>query len=389
MSKKNKWILIIIILAAVFTGIFYKLVKSAKKGVEVKTGNVSEGDITVYFSTTGNVESKNKKEYYIQSPVKVLKTNFNIGDNVKKGDVVAELETQDMSLQLKTAEKQLNIAELQLESLKEQKANAKNMKDQSQNVQQGSNVQPGSSVQPGSNMQQGSMGGSAPSVDIDKQIKIQENQVEIAKLNIESIKQSISNQQRYIKADFDGTITGMNIKAGDYVKPQVPAVVVEDIKNLQIAMNVNQYDINRIKAGQEAFVNYNNKKYKAVVSSISPSASKVTSQTGQDTVIKVTADLTENDGAIKSGFDVDVNIKTGGKKGILKVPAEAVITDKENNEKVYAVKDGIAKLTNIKTGLSSDTEYEVLEGLSKDETVILNPSMNVIDGVKVTIKDVK
>lgn len=377
MSKKNKWILIIIILAAIFTGIFYKFVKSAKKGVEVKIGNVSEGDITVSFSTTGNVESKNKKEYYIQSPVKVLKTNFNLGDNVKKGDVVAELETQDMSLQLKTAEKQLNIAELQLEGLKEQKTNAEKMKNQSQNVQSGSSVQPGS------------MGGSASSADIDKQIKIQENQVEIAKLNIESIKQNISKQQRYIKADFDGTVTDINIKAGDYVKPQMPAVVIEDIKNLQIAMNVNQYDINRIKIGQEAFVNYNNKKYKAAVSSISPSASKVTSQTGQDTVIKVTADLTENDGAIKSGFDVDVNIKTGGKKGILKVPAEAVITDKENNEKVYAVKDGIAKLTNIKTGLSSDTEYEVLEGLSKDETVILNPSMNVIDGVKVTIKDVK
>jgi len=383
MSKKKKWILIIIILAAIFAGIFYKLVKGAKKGVEVKTGNVSEGDITVYFSTTGNVESKNKKEYYVQSPVKVLKTNFNLGNNVKKGDVIAELETQDMSLQLKTAEKQLNIAELQLESLKEQKANAKNMKNQSQNVQQGSSMQQGSNVQPGS------MGGSAPSADIDKQIKIQENQVEIAKLNIESIKQSMSNQQRYIKADFDGTITGMNIKAGDYVKPQVPAVVIEDIKNLQMTMNVNQYDINRIKTGQEAFVNYNNKKYKAVVSSISPSASKVTSQTGQDTVIKVNADLTENDGAIKSGFDVDVSIKTGEKKGVLKVPAEAVITDKENNEKVYVVKDGTAKLTNIKTGLSSDTEYEVLEGLSKDETVILNPSINVADGVKVTIKDVK
>lgn len=384
MSKKNKWILIIIILAAVFTGIFYNFVKNAKKGVEVKTGNVSEGDITVSFSTTGNVESKNKKEYYIQSPVKVLKTNFNLGNNVKKGDVIAELETQDMSLQLKTAEKQLNIAELQLESLKDQKANAEKMKNQSQNVQQGSNVQSGS------NVQQGSMGGSDPSVDIDKQIKIQENQVEIAKLNIESTKQNISNQQRYIKADFDGTITDMNIKAGDYVKPQVPVVVIEDIKNLQIAMNVNQYDINRIKKGQEAFVDYNNKKYKAVVSSISPSASKVTSQSGQqDTVIKVIADLTENDGAIKSGFDVDVSIKTGEKKGVLKVPAEAVITDKENNEKVYVVKDGAAKLTNIKTGLSSDTEYEILKGLSKDETVILNPSINVADGVKVTIKDVK
>ena len=278
MSKKNKWILIIIILAAVFTGIFYNFVKNAKKGVEVKTGNVSEGDITVSFSTTGNVESKNKKEYYIQSPVKVLKTNFNLGNNVKKGDVIAELETQDMSLQLKTAEKQLNIAELQLESLKDQKANAEKMKNQSQNVQQGSNVQSGS------NVQQGSMGGSDPSVDIDKQIKIQENQVEIAKLNIESTKQNISNQQRYIKADFDGTITDMNIKAGDYVKPQVPVVVIEDIKNLQIAMNVNQYDINRIKKGQEAFVDYNNKKYKAVVSSISPSASKVTSQSGQQEI---------------------------------------------------------------------------------------------------------
>ena len=119
---------------------------------------------------------------------------------------------------------------------------------------------------------------------------------------------------------------------------------------------------------------------------MSPTATKVITQTGGDNVVKVYVDLLNNDGTIKPGFNVDVDIKIGEKKDTIKVPSEAIVSDKNGNEFVYVVENGIAKQKKVKTGLASDLETEIISGVNVGEKVILNPTSSIEDGTKVSVK---
>jgi HlyD family secretion protein len=389
MKNSVKTFLIVLVILAIVASTVYAISiknKNSASTVEVNAAKVEKGDIVSLFSTTGVVESKSKQEYYILSPTKVLKVYVSVGDNVKKGDKLLELETQDLSTQYQIAQKQLEIAQMQLDALKNLK---EKQSQQSQFTAQIPNTSLPQQLPSGeSTVQQPSTSQiQTSSLSLDDQIKLQQKQVEIAELNLKNIKQNMYKQQKYVIAEFDGTVTIVNAKDNSYfTSSQFPAIAVEDLNNLQIALDVNPYDAVNLKEGQKAYIHFADKTFEGVVSKVSPTATKVITQTGGDNVVKVYVDLLNNDGTIKPGFNVDVDIKIGEKKDTIKVPSEAIVSDKNGNEFVYVVENGIAKQKKVKTGLASDLETEIISGVNVGEKVILNPTSSIEDGTKVSVK---
>lgn len=389
MKKSVKTFLIVLVILAIVASTVYAISiknKNSASTVEVNAAKVEKGDIVSLFSTTGVVESKSKHEYYILSPTKVLKVYVSVGDNVKKGDKLLELETQDLSIQYQIAQKQLEMAQMQLDALKKLK---EKQSQQSQVAAQIPNTSLPQQLPSGeSTVQQPSTSQiQTSSLSLDDQIKLQQKQVEIAELNLKNIKQNMYKQQKYVIAEFDGTVTIVNAKDNSYfTSSQFPAIAVEDLNNLQIALDVNPYDAVNLKEGQKAYIHFADKTFEGVVSKVSPTATKVITQTGGDNVVKVYVDLLNNDGTIKPGFNVDVDIKIGEKKDTIKVPSEAIVSDKNGNEFVYVVENGIAKQKKVKTGLASDLETEIISGVNVGEKVILNPTSSIEDGTKVSVK---
>jgi HlyD family secretion protein len=389
MKNSVKTFLIVLVILAIVASTVYAISmknKNSASTVEVNAAKVEKGDIVSLFSTTGVVESKSKQEYYILSPTKVLKVYVSVGDNVKKGDKLLELETQDLSTQYQIAQKQLEIAQMQLDALKNLK---EKQSQQSQFTAQIPNTSLPQQLPSGeSTVQQPSTSQiQTSSLSLDDQIKLQQKQVEIAELNLKNIKQNMYKQQKYVIAEFDGTVTIVNAKDNSYfTSSQFPAIAVEDLNNLQIALDINPYDAVNLKEGQKAYILFADKTFEGVVSKVSPTATKVITQTGGDNVVKVYVDLLNNDGTIKPGFNVDVDIKIGEKKDTIKVPSEAIVSDKNGNEFVYVVENGIAKQKKVKTGLVSELETEVISGVNIGEKVILNPTSSIEDGTKVSVK---
>jgi HlyD family secretion protein len=389
MKNSVKTFLIVLVILAIVASTVYAISiknKNSASTVEVNAAKVEKGDIVSLFSTTGVVESKSKQEYYILSPTKVLKVYVSVGDNVKKGDKLLELETQDLSIQYQIAQKQLEIAQMQLDALKKLK---EKQSQQSQVAAQIPNTSLPQQLPSGeSTVQQPSISQiQTSSLSLEDQIKLQQKQVEIAELNLKNIKQNMYKQQKYVIAEFDGTVTIVNAKDNSYfTSSQFPAIAVEDLNNLQIALDVNPYDAVNLKEGQKAYIHFADKTFEGIVSKVSPTATKVITQTGGDNVVKVYVDLLNNDGTIKPGFNVDVDIKIGEKKDTIKVPSEAIVSDKNGNEFVYVVENGIAKQKKVKTGLASDLETEIISGINVGEKVILNPTSSIEDGTKVSVK---
>ena len=110
---------------------------------------------------------------------------------------------------------------------------------------------------------------------------------------------------------------------------------------------------------------------------------RVAQNNAQNTPV-VYADVTiENpDGNIFLGIEGKAEILTGSAEGVVLVPYEAVNTDK-NGDFCYLVKDGAIVRQNVVTGISSDMDVEIKEGVSEGDTVVISSDMDLMEGLQV------
>ncbi len=105
-------IIIVSLLAAVIYQVFLKKEKSAFTLVEI-----TRGQIIQEVSETGQVEKGEKINLSFQNAGKIEKIYVEVGENVKKGDILAKLETNNLKIQLQDAKAALSLVQAQLNKL--------------------------------------------------------------------------------------------------------------------------------------------------------------------------------------------------------------------------------------------------------------------------------
>ncbi|QGU94830.1 HlyD family efflux transporter periplasmic adaptor subunit [Clostridium bovifaecis] len=223
----------------------------------------------------------------------------------------------------------------------------------------------------------------------EEKIKQVDNAINIAKVNLDSAKSKINNVDKGIIADFDGVITTINVSEGGVGNPGQPAIILENI-NLKLVVSLGRYDAEKVKLNQEATIKGIDKSYKGRVSFISPAAKGSASAPsiggingGGDTTLNIDIDILDKSQDLKINFDADVDLLIGSANNILKIPVEAIINDKDDKNYVFINENGVAKQKEIRIGLQSDTEVQVLQGLKEGEKVILNPGNIIKSGMKI------
>ena len=342
MKKKT----IIITGAILVIGLFLILgvFKSKKNSnISVKTIKVTKGNVESYLSTTGDVVSKNKKEY-LGGQAKIKKVNVKVGDKVKKGQSLLNFDMSEL-------ENDRQVAQMEYDNAISQKKALKSI--------------------------------------TSSQIEQVENSVRLAELKLESVNDKINESEETI-ADIDGIVTEVNAQAGGISAGQgQPLVVVENVDDLKVAVSLGKYDSTKVKKGMKVFVKNDDKKYEAKVDFIAPTAKKTIKEAGggNDTTLDCEIYLSKNNSKdLRVGFDVDVDILLGESKNVLKIPLESIKTDKYNKSHVYVVEEGKVKEKPVQLGTQSDMEAEIISGLKSGEKVILNPNTSIKTGVSVQEK---
>ncbi|MDO5448312.1 MAG: hypothetical protein Q4F70_01750 [Clostridia bacterium] len=168
------------------------------------------------------------------------------------------------------------------------------------------------------------------------------------------------------------------------------AIVVDYYDGYTIGFTLGKYDLETVKVGMPAKINYIDYEYEGEVSYISATAQTTTdivssmmggSSTTTSSSVAAEVTITNPDEKLVLGFDAKVSILVGEKKNALTIPVEALIIDEEKTY-VYVIEDGKAKRKEIEVGISSETYYEVTKGLTEGDSVILNSS-KIYEGEKV------
>jgi RND family efflux transporter MFP subunit len=173
--------------------------------------------------------------------------------------------------------------------------------------------------------------------------------------------------------------------AGSAVSFAAAPFSVVDLNGSTFVAEVDEADIDRLKVGMTAIVtldSFPGKSIKTTVLRISP-ASQPTATGG--TIFPVEIALQDTGQNILIGMKGDATIEVSSIQGAMTIPVEALFNENGKNF-VYRVDSNKLVKTDITVGATTDTEVEVLSGLSKGAVVALSGPTQYSDGLVVRVK---
>ena len=392
MKKKIAVVLGLALIVAVIVGAVIK--SNSESVVEVKTAEAKTMEYEDKVLATGKVEVLGSVDVAstLTVPAK-LALKVEEGDQVSKGQVLAELDVTEQKQQLADAEKALDAAESAL-------ANAKKVKDEAAAAQKklaaaqqkletvqklvaenkASQEELAAAQQEFAAAQQAQSAAEMKAQFTD--ISSLEMQVEQARSAVDTARSAVEKGK--IKSPIDGVVLQVHVKSGSYAQMGVPILTVGNPDQLQVVANLSEQDIRGVKTGQEVEVRWAGAPEQVVKGKVDRIAPTVSSpEMGQtETYIKVY--ITIDDGApLKPGATVDVVIYRVKPRKSLLIPNEA-IKEEGNTKSVFVVDNGTAKKVTVQTGHSNELYTEINGGIKANTKVVLEPK-DIKDGQKVRL----
>jgi HlyD family secretion protein len=213
-----------------------------------------------------------------------------------------------------------------------------------------------------------------------------EAEVEVAEAELEKVQVQVAFAT--ITAPFDGVITTRSLNPGDYVRSaneggaNVPLLTVDRTDLMRVVVQVPDRDVPFTDPGNDAFVLIDALPGRKLPAKVSRIASFEDPQTR---LMRVEIDLPNPTGKIRHGMYGQVTIILDQDKDHFSIPSTCVTSKQEDGKAtIYVVRDGHAHQVSVRLGVDNGLRVSVLDGLTADDEVILNPGNTLSDGVEVT-----
>ena len=299
--------------------------------------------------------------------------NVDIGDRVKDGQLLATIVAPELDHQIVQAEATLGELKSTLQQRKAARELARVTWARDKPV-----VEKGWLP-----LQQGT---------IDEQtLRQQEAAVRVARSNVEAqdAQLKVLHQQKLyqsVVAPFDGVITQRNIDVGSLVQADATSgtfmFTINEDNVIRTQVFVPQDAALGIVPGIEAIVHVPEMPDRPFPGTVTRIADAL--QPGSRTLL-TEIDIPNPDGALAVGIYCTVELHIPRKAPSLTVPAEAIIFN-AGGVQVAVVDNGVVHLRKVSVARDRGTEVELRDGVKPNEQVILNPSVNIVDGAKVAIR---
>ena len=213
-----------------------------------------------------------------------------------------------------------------------------------------------------------------------------------AQLAADEAAKKLAKGQVGVKAEFGGIVTkiatmsssanasaGGGLLEGAAVSEGTELFTIESNKQVKVDISITKYDLPKISVGQKADITIADRKYTGEVTKIN----RVAANNSQGSpVVGVEIHINNPDPDIYLGVEAQVVIHTNSAKNVITLPVEIVNTDR-NGDFCYVVENGIVTMRRITTGISSDTDVEVTEGLKEGDQVVYDMTGMVTEGMNV------
>jgi RND family efflux transporter MFP subunit len=339
---------------------------------QVRVATVKAGDDTVPVSLPATTQAYLSIDMFARASGYIEKRLADIGDHVKQGQLLAKIAVPELDDQIREAE--ATLVQLQA-TLKQAQANAELAQvtwDRDKPL-----VKEGWDTK-----QQGTIDSQA--------LKAQQAAVGVAQANVNAEQQQLHvlrQQQAYeqVIAPFDGVITQRNIDLGSLVQADSTSgtfmfsIVQADVIRVQVF--VPQDHAFGLAPGVKAILEVPEIPGRTFPGTVTRIAEAL--QPGTRTLL-TEIDIPNPDGALTPGTYVTVTLQIPRKTPSFSVPADAIIFNADGLQ-VAVVENGVAHIRKISVARDLGKEIEVRDGVKQGDVVVLNPSVQLVEGSKVQV----
>jgi len=234
--------------------------------------------------------------------------------------------------------------------------------------------------------------GAASRLEVDQAELSYENavagrgQVEAAVQNAKSGLEQLDSAMEYVDDDGNvlapasGTLTTMNGVEGSYISNSMPLATVVSTAQMRVTASVSEALVPKLVIGGTAdvYVSSLDKTFPATIRSVDRAANL------QTQLYTVVLELPADAEGLMSGMFADVTLHTDMSENTIVVPTEAILTSNDV-QYVYVVEDGVARYTEVTTGLTGSGVTEVLTGLKEGQQLVTVGQAYLADGEPVRI----
>lgn len=365
MKKNYKWLISIVIIGLVGVLFMRQLGKNTTSASEsgptkiaVQVTQPLAKSLDEKVTSLGELAPLATYNVMVTTGGTVETTYFEVGDSVKKGDVLFRMDTDSLNVQQSATRQQLDNAVTQAKLTLDQAQD--NLDNQSALYAQG-----------------------AVSKAALDSAQVQVDNAQIAYNNALTNQRSTSSQlsdqyDAYVQeSPISGKIVTKSIEEGQTVSSQVAYTIIPE-DAFTIKTSVASKSVNLIERNQKALVTVPSvdQTFEGVVTSISDVGTRGVY------AVEISVSGDEN---LKSGMYAEIQIIYAQKENVLTLPSDAILI--ENGQSyVYVIDAGdVAVRKNVGLGVKSQGYYEILSGLTSEDQVVLTGADFLEEGDLVTI----
>lgn len=296
-------------------------------------------DNTIYSS--GTIVPNEEVELKAEVSGRLINLQIREGSYVKKGQLIAKLNDQDLLAQLKKIDYEEQLAE-QIEARQKKLLNIDAISKEEYDLAMNR----------------------VNTLGADKELL----QVQLEKTEV--------------RAPFDGYIGFKNISEGAYITPSVNIATLVQSNPVKIDFSIPEKYANDILVGQDVIfeVDGTDDQFSAKVIAIDPKVDE------DLRTLRIRA-LTNNGlGLLKPGMFVRVSVPLGSRESIM-IPTEAIVPVLKGKV-VYLMRAGRAEEVAVRTGVRTDRTIQVLEGIEVGDSVIVSALMSMKPDLPVMLQEV-
>lgn len=382
--RKKKYLLLAAIALFVVLWVFWQKVQ----GPVVATYRVQNQALVQTVVASGRLENVSRSEIGSQISGVVLERRVEEGQQVKAGDVLLVIQSDDVKAQVKEAENALRElrqvrypqAQVELKSAELQLEQASREAKRRQNTEAGVlSVEEKEQAREAERLARNQLAAARLKVQSLAAGQIEERTL-MERLN--ALKAQLAKSE--VRAQVAGIILTRNVEVGDVVQPGQSLFSLAIEGPTQILVPLDEQNLPYLAVGQSAQViadAYPNQSFPAQVNFIAP---RIDPQRG---TVDVKLSVDPVPAFLRQDMTVSVNIETAQRDQALVIDNDALFNVRGAQADVWVVRDQRLQRQTLQLGLRSSTKSEVLRGLKAGDQVLRDPNQGQ-DAQRVRIEQV-
>jgi multidrug efflux pump subunit AcrA (membrane-fusion protein) len=189
-------------------------------------------------------------------------------------------------------------------------------------------------------------------------------------------------QNTVVTAPMEGIVSHRYVDPGAYMTTtKMPIVTLVAMETLKVRVPISERDIGQIRPGLKTRLQvdaYPDETFTGSVRRLSPTIDPA-SRSGEVEISLANADL-----RLKPGMFAKVTLILDQRQDVVVIPRDALVQGK-NGRAVFVVRDGVAHLQPVTTGLESDTMVEIRTGLEPATEIVLSGQHNLKDKAAIQV----